>query len=103
MCSRLWQKPVQPEDLEWGGAGHTPLHAGSEEALRDTQAATVQVMTASERDAAAMSDEAAWQWLEEASALPRALPTANGSIAGHALQVFTRIAWRLTCVWHHVV
>ncbi|CAL8461778.1 g1309 [Coccomyxa elongata] len=82
----LTEKAVQPEDLEWGGAGHTPLHAGSEEALRDPPAATVQVMTAPERDAAAMSDEAAWQWVEEASALPCALPTANGSVAGHALQ-----------------
>ncbi|BDA41497.1 probable transcription initiation factor TFIID subunit 1 at C-terminar half [Coccomyxa sp. Obi] len=82
----LTETPVQPEDLEWGGAGHTPLHAGSEEALRGPQAATVQVVTAPERDAAAMSDEAAWQWVEEASALPCALPTANGSAAGHALQ-----------------
>ena len=98
----LWQKPVQPEDLEWEGAGHTPLHAGSEEATGVPQAATVQVTTAPERDAAAMSDHAAWQWVEDASALPCMLPTANGSITGHALQVSTSIAL-IFLFRHHVV
>lgn len=89
MWAWMCQAPVHPEDLEWGGAGQTPVHAaGAVEAGARPEATAVQHVNVAETEAAHMSDEAAAQWLEgAATTLPRLVPTLNGIAAGESLQV----------------
>lgn len=82
------QVPVDVEDLEWAGDGHTPAHAaGAEEAGPGLGATTARQVTVPEMEAAGMSDEDASQWLEHASTAPRLPPAENGNAAGKTLQV----------------
>lgn len=85
----MCQAPVHLEDLEWGGAGQTPVHAPAAEEAGPRPEATTVRYTVAQVEAAELSDEAAAQWLEGApTSLSRLLlPTMNGRAASEAFQV----------------